>query len=455
MATLLSRGLICLLAAGLLAVPVGGAAASGEAPREPFFPRIGNAGYDALHYDVDLAFQPRGDRIEATLELRARTSQRLRRFSLDLFGLRVDSVRVDGEPSEFNRGRGKLKIEPPTPIRRGAEFTVLVRYRGQPQTVIDPDGGREGWIDTPDGAFAVGEPIGTASWLPCNDTPADKASFDVALTVPSALKAVSNGRLRGVERRGGRSTYSWRETAPMSPYLAVVAIGRGKLLREEIAGLPSWTLIDPRLARDSLPILARLGEVIRFQQRAFGPYPFDSAGSIVDFSPGVGYALETQSRPIYLFVPDLTTLVHETAHQWFGNSVGIERWPDIWLNEGFATWAQWHYAEHHGGRSAREIFRTLYRVPATNGRFWNPPPGNPGSAKNIFATSTYVRGAMTLEALRIKVGTGPMLRVVRRWAAIHRHGSARIGQFIALAEELTGEDLGPFFERWLYRRGKP
>jgi aminopeptidase N len=449
------RSAILVLLLCLLALPALAGAAAKEPGREPFFPRAGNAGYDVTGYDVALSFRPSNDRIRSRATIAADATRRLSRFSLDLIGLTVTEVRVDGEPAHFSRGRQKLKIEPRTPIGRGASFETVVSYLGDPEPVTDPDGGHEGWIDTNDGAFAVGEPQGTASWLPCNNVPADKASFEIALTVPARLKAVSNGRLTGITPKGGRTTYSWREDTPMSPYLALVDIGRGRLVHERIAGLPSWTLIDPRLEKYSLPILARLGEVIRFEQGIFGPYPFDSVGSVVDFAPGVGYALETQSRPIYFFVPDLTVVVHETAHQWFGNSVGLQRWPNIWLNEGFATWAEWYYDEHHGARSARAIFRALYKVPPSETELWEPPSGHPGQAKNLFAPSTYLRGGMALEALRIKIGTKPMLKVLRRWATENRYDSANIKQFTALAEEVSGENLGPLFQRWLYQRGKP
>ena len=444
-----------LLAAALLAVPTGAAAATAEPGREPFFPRAGNVGYDARFYGVELAFSPRDGRIEATASIEALAEQRLSRFSLDLAGMRVTAVEVDGRKARFNRGRDKLKVVPAAPIPRGAGFVVTVHYEGKPRTIVDPDGGREGWIPTYDGAFAVGEPLGTAAWLPCNNVPSDKAGFEVTMTVPSRLKAVSNGRLLEITHDRGRSTYTWREPGPMSPYLALVDIGLGKLRSGKVAGRPSWTLIDPILEKYTLPVLAQLGEVIRFEEKIFGPYPFETVGSVVDFEPKLGYALETQSRPIYAFVPDLTTVVHETAHQWFGNAVGLQRWPNIWLNEGFATWAQWYYAEQHDGRSAREIFRALYRVPASNAELWEPPSGHPGTAKHLFATSTYVRGAMALEALRIKVGTKPMLRVLRRWVTEHEYASANIEQFIAHAEQVTGENLGPFFQRWLYKRGKP
>jgi aminopeptidase N len=451
--TRLARQLLCLTLAltGLLAAS---AAAVGSETHDPFFPRSGNNGYDVAGYHVALAYQPRNGRIKATATIEASATQRLSHFSLDLNGLDVTAVSVDGKPAGFTRGRGKLKLSPRVPPTTGEEFETVVHYQGVPRLLTDPDGSQEGWYRTSDGALAVGEPVGTATWIPCNNTLTDKATFSFAITVPRGLKGVANGRLTGVTRRGAHTTFAWNATEPMAPYLAGIDIGRGRLVRGKVGQAPSWTLVDPRMAAGSWPVLRKLPEVIHFESEAFGPYPFDTAGSIVDVA-GFAYALETQTRPTYAFVPDLTTLVHETAHQWFGDSVGLQRWPDIWLNEGFATWTQWYYAERHSGAPAAQTFRTLYRVPATNTRFWDPPSGHPGTAKNIFATSTYVRGAMALEALRLKIGTAEMLKTLRLWATEHRYGNADIAQFIALAEEVSGRDLGPLFQRWLYKRGKP
>lgn len=422
---------------------------------EPFFPGAGNEGYDATTYKVDLAFEPESGRIEARTTILARAEGELRRFSLDFRGPRVSKVRVDDRAAQFRRRDGKLVVVPKEVIEGESRFSVDIVYSGLPPTIIDPDGTPEGWFRTDDGVIAVGEPQGTAAWIPCNNVPGDKAAFDFQITVPARLKAVANGRLGRVEREGSRARYRWTERAPMSPYLAVLNIGRGELVKSKAWGRPAWTLIDPRLAPGSRPVLQALPEVIRFQSRLFGPYPFDSAGSLVDYAPELGYALETQSRPIYAYVPDLTTLVHETAHQWFGNSVGLERWPEIWLNEGFATWSQWYYAERHGGRSAQAIFERLRRVPASNEEFWNPPPGHPGSARRLFDQTVYIRGAMAVQALRQEIGTKALLQALRRWTREHRHGSATIREFIALAEEVSGRDLDPLFRRWLYQRGKP
>ena len=444
--------LLVLVLAGAIA---GTAAAAAGPQREPFFPHAGNRGIDVREYRARLAFNPRSGGVRASVVLSVAATQRLGRFSLDFVGPPVEAVEVEGAPAKFSRTSHKLLISPGEPIARGTVFSVAVRYSGVPPTVVDPDGTEEGWVKTGDGALALGEPQGTAAWLPSDNVPADKAAFRVTLVVPRPLVGVSNGILGPVEADRRRRTYTWREGKPMSTYLALVDIGRGKLERSEIAGRPAWTLVDPRLAQGSKPVLAELPRIIRFESRLYGGYPFEAAGSVVDVAPTIGYALENQTRPFYPYVPDLTTVVHETAHQWFGDSVGLKRWPNIWLNEGFATWTEWYYAERHGRRSAREIFSRLYKVPASNQKFWDPPSGHPGTAAHLFGPSVYVRGAMALEALRLKIGTGPMLRLLREWAVSHRYGSADIGEFTALAEEISGQNLGPFFQRWLYRRGKP
>jgi aminopeptidase N len=393
----------------------------------------------------------RKGRILGDTTMTAVATQQLRSVSLDFVGPRV--IRVDAAVAgSYRRRGGKLIYTPREPIPAGTEFWLQVQYAGVPPTITDPDGTQEGWYPTDDGVLAVGEPQGTAAWIPCDNVPGDKAKFSFVIGVPRGLKAVANGRYGG-SLRGTR--FFWTEDRPMSPYLAVLDIGRGRTEEGRIGNRKTWTLIDPRLQKRSRPVLAALPEIVRFESGIYGSYPFDSAGSIVDFAPRLGYALETQSRPIYPYVPDLTTVVHETAHQWFGDSVGLKRWPEIWLNEGFATWTEWYYAERHGRRSAHAIFDRLYRVPASNTRFWNPPSGHPGSAKNLFGPSIYIRGAMALQALRQMIGTKPMLHLLHDWATAHRYGSGTIEEFENLAEAISGRGLGPFFQRWLIQRGKP
>jgi aminopeptidase N len=421
---------------------------------DPFFPDVGNRGYDALHYGIEFSYLPAKGQMAATETIRATASAELRRFSLDLDGLRVTGVGIDGAAAGFSRRPGKLEVVPATQLQAGETFVAVVHYSGRPERIVDPDGSSEGWIRTSDGGVGLGEPVGTAAWLACNDSLDDKAGFSFAVTVPRGLKAVANGLLRSVKHRGARTTFTWSEAEPMAPYLATVDIGRGKLAHSRIDGLPAWTLVDPRLARSSRPALDALPGIIRFESRIFGPYPFDALGSVVDPVP-VGYALETQTRPTYAYAPPRTDVVHELAHQWFGDSVGLTRWPEIWLNEGFATWAEWFYEERHGGPSVATVFRRLYRTPASETRFWDPPSGHPGTPKHLFGPSVYKRGGLALQALRMKIGTGSLLRILRDWAGEHRYSNATIPQFIALAEEVSGRQLTGFFNAWLYERGKP
>ena len=440
--------LLCLTGA-LLAAGAGPAGAA-----EPFFPHAGSRAYDVKSYDVAIGYS-RSGRIRANARITVVARRQLRTLSLDFRGPRVEKTFV-GPPAKFRRHGGKLILIPAQPIAKGEATTLQVDYAGTPPKIVDPDGTTEGWVRTDDGALAVGEPQGTAAWIPCNNIPGDKATFRISASAPAGLKAISNGRLVKVGHNvPGRVSYVWHESTPMSPYLAVLDIGRGRLRKQAFAGRPYWTLMDPRLAADSRLVVESLPEVIRFEGRLFGGYPFEAAGSIVDDAPGLGYALETQSRPIYPYVPDLTTLVHETAHQWFGDSVGLKRWPNIWLNEGFATWTEWYYAERHGRRSAQAIFKQLHRVPASNEAFWDPPSAHPGSPAHMFGPSVYIRGAMALQALRTKIGTSTFLHILNAWATGHRHGSADIGEFIDLAEQVSGRGLDRFFRRWVYLPGKP
>jgi aminopeptidase N len=417
-----------------------------------FFPHEGDTRYDVLHYDVRLNYGPGSGELRAAAVIGAVATKALPEISLDLNGLRVREVTVNGKRATFSRGHSKLLVVPATPLPAGGPFSVSVHYMGRPELLFEPSV-IDGWYRTDDGAAAIGEPNGTETWLPCNNSLTDKASFDIHLTVPLGLKAIANGRLIGVSRRGSRKTFHWREDAPMAAYLAVIDIGRGELIKAKAVGVPTWTLVDADLATRWRRRISEVPRILRFESKIFGPYPFDAAGSIID-RIGFNSALESQTRPIYDLPPWRVFLVHELAHQWFGDSVGLRSWPDIWLNEGFATWAQWFYNERHGGPSASRVFRRLKRSPP-NAPFWSPPPALPESPDNLFATSVYIRGAMALEALRIKVGTPTMLILLREWAAAHRYGSADTAEFMALAEQVSGRSLQSLFKRWLFTAGKP
>ena len=321
--------------------------------------------------------------------------------------------------------------------------------------VRDPDGSLEGWFPTGDGAYVAGEPRGSPTWFPCNDIPTDKATYQTSITVPNGRKAFANGVL--VERtRGPRNTtFVWRQDEPMATYLATATNGRFKLETSTFGGIPSYVAVDPREAKASRGALRKMPEILEVMESQFGPYPFSSTGAIVDRARFVGFALETQTMPVYDRAPDDVLVAHELAHQWFGDSVTLARWADIWLNEGFATWAEWLWIAHRGGPSTKQTFKRLYRIRAGERAFWNPPPGDPGGPRKLFDGTVYVRGGMTLEALHQRVGDAVFTSILRRWAAEHQYGNASTSEFIALAESESGQDLDAFFAEWLFTPGKP
>lgn len=209
-------------------------------------------------------------------------------------------------------------------------------------------------------------------------------------------------------------------------------------------------------ARDAF---AREPEILRFLSSVYGPYPFSSAGGIVDEPTNLGISLENQTRPIYRIdtfddpegAADL--MVHELSHQWYGDSLSLERWRDIWLNEGFASYSEWLWAEHEGFITQQQIFDMFYARPA-GAPYWQLTIGDPGPT-HLFAQPVYERGAMTLYVLRQRIGDPAFLRLLPAWAAQGRGGNGTTEDFIDLAEQISGQQLDDLFDTWLYTSGKP
>ncbi|MFC9097028.1 M1 family metallopeptidase [Streptomyces sp. NPDC002387] len=451
-ATVVPFALAALLAgAGPAAAGTVGAAGAGD----PYFPLEGNGGYDVRHYDLTLGYDTGSGRLDATAVLSARATQRLSRFDLDLKGLKVTGVTVDHVKTSFRRDGQELVVTPQRALARGQAFRIAVAYQGKPGPVTDPDGSPDGWIPTDDGAFVANEPQGAMTWFPSDSHPTDKASYDITITVPQGRTAVSNGVLVGRRTVHGHTTFHWRQSEPMAAYLATATVGTFDVESYTTRdGIKVYNAVDPREASAAAPVLKELPSVLAWESKLFGPYPFRAAGSIVDRAPDVGYALETQTRPVYDRAPSLGTLVHENAHQWFGDSVSLTRWQDIWLNEGFATYAEWLYSEQHGGRTAQQTFDALYARPASDD-VWSFPPADPGSGAHIFDSPVYDRGAMALHKLRTAVGDATFLRILRTWAAQNRGGHGTTAQFTGLAERLSGKHLDALFHTWLDTAGKP
>jgi aminopeptidase N len=444
--------------------------AGSDGSGDPFFPKAGNGGYDVSHYSLTLDYDQPANRLSGTAVIAASATQNLRSFNLDLRDFyTVSSLTVNGVQASFARpGAQELKINPASNLDSGSPFTVEVVYAGKPKPIKDPDKSIEGWIPTDDGAFVVNEPQGSPGWYPVNDSPRDKATYDFTLTVPAGREAIGNGvLLEPPTTENGKTTWRWAENSPMAPYLATAT--NGEFLTEQYSanGLFMFDAVDPntrRLRTDPPnPTLAfeRLDpqpEIITFFSNLYGAYPFTAGGGIIDWAPDVGYALEAQTRANYHRIPLPTTVVHEISHQWFGNAVTPEIWPDIWLNEGFATFSEWIYDEMHGGTPAAQTFDDLYAIPEDDPAFedlWFPAPAALHHPSQLFHTPVYDRGGMTLQALREKVGDPIFFDILRTWYADNKYGNVSTADFIALAETKSGQDLGNFFQVWLFEEGRP
>jgi hypothetical protein len=678
---LMVRKALCAmsLSVGLTLLAGASAAVAKQAPAftpgapgagDPYFPLDGNGGYDVRRYILDIAYDPPTDTLTGVATIRARSTQDLSSFDLDLVGLDVRAVLVDGRRATWRRDGQELIVTPRRGIRRGRPFTTVVAYDGVPQTIVE-ELGISGFIHTDDGAVVAGQPHVAATWFPANDHPSDKAAYTFHVTVPEGLEAVANGILVDDETANGQTTWTWRAREPMASYLATATIGEFDLRAYEHGGIRFWDALDPNLfdpvgvprtgdryaisqSADSAykrlsrvisvpatgaelsfsvaraterdwdytfveahtvgaddwttlpdgnghtgtgtgnscpgwhadhPFLthyqtdngdgtcaptgttgawnaatgrsggyeqwsvdlsayagkdvevsisyvtdnafsfqgvvvddvvvstgegttsfeddgntfdgwtvagppegspgnandwiagttaelppstgdivegsfARQPEIIDFLSSVFGPYPFTAAGGIVDDVEGLEFALENQTRPIYssgfFSSPESgdNVVVHELAHQWYGDSLALARWRDIWLNEGFATYAEWLWSEREGLGTVQENFDFIYGAIPPDDPFWQLKIGDPG-VDHLFDAPVYLRGAMTLQQLRLTVGDDAFFEILREWARTRAGDNVTTDEFVALAERISGQDLDALFDTWLFIPSRP
>lgn len=429
---------------------------------DPYFPTAGNGGYDVRRYDLELRYDPAADRLTGTATITATATRNLSRFNLDLV-LPATAVRVGGTPAARSQAGGELVVTPRQPLASGSTMTVQVDYGGVPSRIRA--NGESPWRRTPDGAVAVGQPEIAAWWFPANAHPVDKAAMAVSVTVPRGVEVLSNGALlAGPEPApGDRHRWRWRADTPMSPYLAFIAMGQYRLERRDtpagqyLAGYAAG--LGPELTAAARESIEQTPQLVELLSGMFGRYPFDHLGAVVPNTQNLGFALENQTRPVYSPVffalgSHVDVVVHELAHQWFGDSVGVRRWRDIWLNEGFATYAEWLYSERTGGPSAQRIAQRSFEAIPADSAFWQVPPGDPG-AENLLHRAVYERGAMALHAIRVTIGDETFFGTLRAWVTRYGGGSATVGDFITLAEQRSGQQLDALADTWLYRPAKP
>jgi aminopeptidase N len=419
---------------------------------DPYYPTLGNGGYDVSHYTLDLTWQADDGVLEGVVTIDAVATQALSRFNLDLSGMEVRSVTVDGEPARSARNDRELAVNPRVSIPEGADFRTVVTYRGKPEPLRE---GTElfdlGWITDGREAFVVSEPSGAETFYPVNNHPTDKATYTFRITTPEDQVAVANGLLVA-DNDTGHGTHAWTYEAsdPMASYLVQIAVGDYELVDAGTVGdVVIRHALHRSLADEARSTVATTADMITLLDDVYGPYPFEAYGLLAVDEP-LAFALETQTLTI---IGSLTAsegrgadqlLLHELAHQWVGDTVSPSTWQDIWLNEGFATYSEWLWLERTGQDSAAETARSFEGFDELD-----PPPGDPGPDE-LFSAPVYYRGGMTLQALREAVGDVDFFEILRTWVEEHRDDTASTDDFIELSEEISGDQLDELFEEWLY-----
>lgn len=432
---------------------------------DPYFPTHGDARYRVHRYELALDYRPGPNRLAGSARLSAVTGgETLREFALDLAEFRIGRVLVDGKAAHYTHRAGKLRIRPTKALVAGAAFTVEVHYSGNPKPVRSQWGGL-GWEELTDGALVASQPIGAPSWYPCNDRPADKASYQISITTPSPYTVVVGGRLLTRTTRASSTTWVYEQAAPTSSYLVTVSIGQYTTVRlidpteslEPSRPVPQTAYLPARLLPDFTHDFGRQTRMLPFFEGLFGPYPFGEY-AVVIADEELDVPVEAQGTATFgtNHVDGLRTserlVAHELAHQWFGNSVTISEWRHIWLNEGFAKYAEWLWSEYAGGRTVAEHAAVAHALLA--GLPQDLRLADPGM-KLMFDDRLYERGGLTVHALRCALGDHAFFRMVKDWAAIHRHGVVGTAEFTTHARHYADGPLDDFFDAWLREPALP
>jgi aminopeptidase N len=441
--------------------PTSSRTAGGPGVGDPYFPDYGSSGYDALSYQINLNFDPRTATLGGTTKITARAAHSLASFYVDL-ALPAKSVQVNGKPAELaKKGFQDLHITPEEPIAAGAEFEMIIAYGGEPGELRR--GKTTPWRVTENEWTVAGEPESSAWWFPANDHPSDPALMDVSVRVPAGMEVISVGRLESRDARNEPDFDTWHWTArqPMATYLNFLSIGQYRVEEGVVDGRASvWAVSEQFSASNRERIVRALrqsGAVVRELEAMFGPYPFTELGGVVPAHRMPFAGLETQTRPVYdarsILDPDFSAelLVHELAHMWFGNQVTVRQWNDIFLNEAYASWAQWGYRERTDRQPANNRLNATYDRLADNADFWDITMIDPGR-QQLFST-VYVRGPMTLQALRNVIGDAAFFDLAREWTA--SPGSQTLEEWMIKAQAKTTIDLTPFFDAWILSPSAP
>lgn len=435
---------------------------------DPVYPALGNDGYRVSAYHLDFSYDATTRLVDATVTLKICTTQALSRFSLDSLGLDIRAVRVGGRTATYEQVDEKLRITPARTLPAKSWVTVCVEYAADPRRTLP----HTGWVDTLDGFAVACQADSAHTVFPCNDHPSDKADFSFRLTVPSGLRGVATGLLVRTESlSGGCTAYTYRSREPMATELVQITVGDYVIKdRQGPHGLPLRDVVPVARAEALEPALALTPKLVEWVEARLGAYPFETYGLLPcnsDVPEPFGFTgLETQTltiyRPNYLLQEEKkigSHMMHELVHSYFGNSVSPATWADLWLNEGHADFYGLLYRYERGWPDSLGLTTLEARMKNTyaQGDQWRHDwgPVAAPNAVNLFEGQRYLGGVLVLYALRNLVGDGAFNALERAFLARYRNSSASTEDYIAVASEVTGQDLSGFLRDWLYGTKTP
>lgn len=440
-------------------------AASPAAAIDPFFPGFGNNGIDVLHYDLDLDVAPASGRLDAEAELRIFAQQRLTSFTLDLAGLKVSKARIFGVPVKFTQAADKVTITPRWPIPRFSTFKLAVDYAGVPKPIQDPTVPDDplyqlGWFKYGDVSYVVSEPVGASTFFPANDEPTDKASFTISVTVPQTYVGVANGTLKSIRAIGMKKRFVWDMPQQMTTWLATVHVNdEFRISQAQTAdGTPVRVFATPTTPAKEVRNHLAARHMIPYFEGLIGRYPFASYGAVVVDDPALYYALETQSLTTFPhgtaggIVVDEAFVAHELAHQWFGDSVSVAKWKDLWIAEGAATYFEILWPNRKNPAAFKAAMQNNYDYVVKH-QLGAPVIDTP---EELFSDPVYARGAAALYALQLKVGDRTFFRILRSFLDFYHGRNAGTEDFINIAVFVSRDrSVRPFLHAWLYEDPVP
>ena len=420
------------------------------------YPDVGDPGVDALHYQLDLTWAPKPRTLTARETLIFRATKDAPQFQLD-FGksLTISKVLLDGEKTSFQEQGKDLVVR--APVRADQRYTLEVHYSGTPKPVAAPttrsDFSTVGWEITDSGeTWTMQEPFGAYSWYAVNDQPSDKALYDFTLSTRSPWVGVANGKLRSHQQTGGNTVTDWHLDEPAASYLVTVAFGNFAMTKDRANGvaLTYWT---PRGDESALRSVEVAGDELGWIEGKLGPYPFSSLGLlVVDSNSGMEtQAMITLGDTEYTLSPSV--VVHEMVHQWYGDQVTPRDWRDVWMNEGMAMYMQLLWETHHYGVDLDQTLNEL-AADAQRMRVSAGPPANYDPA-TFGEGNIYYIPALMWDELRRRIGDKQFWSLVRAWPRSQDNGNASYADITGWWSQKTGQDLQPFFDKWLLGKTSP